>query len=129
MRVEKEIEKGEDELVTWVKGMLGHMFIEADDHVEKDMHDVADFIESTYENASEKDQFLRYADPWVIAQARAYKLTVVTAEIRNPNEPINKSTHKINGQIKIPNVCEKLNIPWIDTFELLRRLNVRLGLI
>jgi len=56
-------------------------------------------------------------------------LIVVTAEARNPNESINKATYKINGRIKIPNVCEKLDIPWIDTFQLLRRLNIKLGLI
>lgn len=131
MMVKKEIDKGKDkdQLVTWAKDMTGSLFIEADTQVEENMHIVADFIENKYENASEKEQFLRYADPWVIAQAMAYDLIVVTAEIKNPNEPIDKITQKIKGQIKIPNVCEKVKIQWIDTFQLLRRLNIKLGLI
>ncbi len=131
MMVKKEIDKGKDkdQLATWTKSMAGVLFVEPDERILENIQIVADFIENNYENASEKEQFLRYADPWVIAQAKANELTVVTAEARNPNESINKATYKTNGRIKIPNVCEKLDIPWIDTFELLRRLDVRLGLI
>ena len=130
-KVKKEIEKGKDQLVTWVKCMAGGLFVEPDDRILENMQVVANFIENNYENASHKSEFLGNADPWVIAQAKAYELIVVTAEARNPNESesINRVTQKINGQIKIPNVCEGLKVPWIDTFELLRRLNVRLGLI
>ncbi len=129
MIVKKEIDKGKDQLATWTKSMAGVLFVEPDERIIENIQIVADFIENNYENTGEKLQFLGNADPWVIAQAKANELIVVTAEARNPNESINKATYKINGRIKIPNVCEKLDIPWIDTFELLRRLDVRLGLI
>ncbi|MCE5294476.1 MAG: DUF4411 family protein [Chlamydiales bacterium] len=131
MYVKKEIEQGKDQLVTWIKSTGGSLFVEPDGFISENMRIVANFIENNYGNIAFKSAFLGNADPWVIAQAKAYELTVVTAEARNQNEneSINKDSQKINGKIKIPNVCERLNVPWIDTFELLRRLNVRLGLI
>jgi len=66
-----------------------------------------------------KDDFFKAenADPWVIAFAYAYNLIVVTQEAYNPNT---------QSKIKIPNVCKEFEIEYINTFELLRRLNFKM---
>lgn len=56
------------------------------------------------------------ADPWVIAFAKSNGSTVVTKETPAGND---------GRRIKIPDVCEALNIEWIDDFELARRLGIR----
>lgn len=57
------------------------------------------------------------ADPWVIAHAMNEKATVVTKE--------EKITALNKKRIKIPNVCENLNIRWINDFEMVSELGIR----
>jgi Domain of unknown function (DUF4411) len=52
-----------------------------------------------------------FADPWVIALAMANDLTVVTQE-RRPGSPDSPT---------IPRVCDHFNLPYINTFEFMRR--------
>lgn len=52
------------------------------------------------------------ADPFVVALAKSYSLTVVTEEKRNPN----KTT--------IPRVCETLGVRWINLLEFLREIKL-----
>lgn len=58
------------------------------------------------------------ADSWLIAMAKAYQYTIVTHE---------EYKSDIKRKIPIPNVCRAFDIPYINTFEMLRRLGVRLG--
>jgi hypothetical protein len=64
-----------------------------------------------------KDEFARAADGWLVAYAAANNLTVVTHEEYNPD---NKK------KVLIPNVCKQFNVPYINTFQMLRSLQVRL---
>lgn len=57
------------------------------------------------------------ADPWVIAHAMAEGAVVVTKE--------EKVTAPSQKSIKIPNVCDKMGVRWIDDFGLIRELNMR----
>lgn len=59
------------------------------------------------------EDFLRGADPWLIAKAKVLNAVVVTHEVLVPE------TAK---KIKIPNVCEKFGIQYMNTFQLLRKL-------
>jgi Domain of unknown function (DUF4411) len=52
-----------------------------------------------------------FADPWVIALAMDNGLTVVTQE-RRPGSPDSPT---------IPRVCDHFNVPYINTFEFMRR--------
>lgn len=59
------------------------------------------------------------ADPWVIAHAMAENAIVVTKE-----EKVTAANAK---RIKIPNVCDRMGIRWIDDFQFLEELGVRFG--
>lgn len=52
---------------------------------------------------------------WLIAHAQATGATVVTHEKHEPQS---------RKRVPIPNVCEAHDIPYITTFDLLRRLNI-----
>jgi hypothetical protein len=57
------------------------------------------------------------ADPWVIAHALRENAVVVTKE--------EKITALNSTKIKIPNVCEKMNISWINDFQLIEELGIK----
>jgi hypothetical protein len=56
------------------------------------------------------------ADPWVIAHALREGATVVTKE--------EKVTAVNSTRIKIPNVCEKMNVSWMNDFQLIIELGI-----
>lgn len=70
-------------------------------------------------NASAKSKFARTdnADPWLVAHAIATKCTVVTEEVYN---------FDIKKDIPVPNVCKQFNVPYMNTFTMLRELNINL---
>ena len=57
------------------------------------------------------------ADPWVIAHALREKAVVVTKE--------EKVTALNSTKIKIPNVCDKMNVTWINDFQLIEELGIK----
>lgn len=57
------------------------------------------------------------ADPWVIAHAINEGSIVVTKE-----EKVTAITSK---RIKIPNVCENMNVEWMNDFQMVRELNIK----
>jgi DNA polymerase III epsilon subunit-like protein len=65
-----------------------------------------------------KAEFASVADSWLIACAKAHDYIIVTHEVYDAN---------IKRKIPIPNVCHAFGINYINTFEMLRRLNIRLG--
>lgn len=56
------------------------------------------------------------ADPWVIAHALRENAIVVTKE--------EKVTAFNTTKIKIPNVCEKMNVSWINDFQMIEELGI-----
>ncbi len=56
------------------------------------------------------------ADPWVIAHALRENAIVVTKE--------EKVTALNTTKIKIPNVCEKMNVSWINDFQMIEELGI-----
>ncbi len=62
----------------------------------------------------------------MIAYAKANHLIVVTEE-KKRTEELN-TNGKVGGKrIKIPNVCERMGVPWISTIDMLRDLRFRFG--
>lgn len=56
------------------------------------------------------------ADAWLIAYALAHGATIVTQERPHPTGI---------GAVKIPDVCNDLNIPWMDSFTMLEELGIQ----
>ncbi|MEO5368615.1 MAG: DUF4411 family protein [Magnetococcus sp. DMHC-1] len=110
--VKRELELVDDKLSKWT-GLRPHIFKEINRSVQENI---------TLIFQSEKNQRLLQdgkgrsgADPWVIAHAMAEDAVVVTKESYEEKSPT---------KIRIPNVCENMEVEWIDEFEFLRRIGV-----
>jgi len=117
-RVKKEIEDGKDALWTWSKGNISNAFISTDaEEVVNEYKIIMEWAntQSQYNQAA-KSEFARVADSWLIAFAKSQTITVVTDEKHDPN---------IKRKIPIPNVCKKYGIPYIGTFDLIRKLGIK----
>lgn len=124
--VYSELTKGKDELSSWSKRIKNKLFIEPDSFVNFALSDIANFTNSRYRDAHWVRDFLGGADPWVIAQAKAYNLVVVTMEGQKTTEDIDKSSNLIIGRLKIPNICSHFGVKSISTYDLLRTLKIGL---
>lgn len=62
-------------------------------------------------NAAAVNAFLQEADYYLVAQAHARQLTVVTLEIPGTRR----------SEIKIPDACIGMGVEWVAPFEMLRR--------
>jgi hypothetical protein len=118
-KVKIEIDRGNDDLKTWVDSHF-HGWFES-----TDQQDVTDAYRQVITHAlnqerytdAAKSDFARAADGWVIAHALAKRFIVVTDEQFDPN---------IRKKIKIPNICRELSVSYINTFEMLHALHVQL---
>jgi len=122
--VHTELVKGKDDLSTWAKSQNSKLFIDPDNNVNLALSQIANFTNSRYADAHWIRDFLSGADPWVIAQAKAHNLTVVTMEGHKTTEEMDKSSKLIRGKIKIPNMCDHFGVKCITTFDLLRALKI-----
>jgi hypothetical protein len=120
-RVLEEINNGKDELKEWVNNHLSQAFQTTDDlEVLSAYGRVIEWtMAQTQYKDSAKAEFasLENADAWVVAYAIAKGCTVTTQE-----QPA------INAKVRIPmpNVCKSFGVTFVDTFEMMRRLGIRL---
>ena len=110
--VYNELVSGSDELSKWIKERKdSNLFKEPNNEIQNIFTQIANYVVENY--ASQYSEvFLSGADPWVIAHAKIYESTVVTREKFLSGKP---------KKIKIPNICQAFDVPYIDTFELLRK--------
>jgi hypothetical protein len=113
MAVFKELvnlERRTDDLAKWAQAVKDALFVEAEAEVQKRSGEIGNYVQRNYE-AAHVAEFMRGADPWIVAHASVDKGTVVTIEaIRNTK------------RIKIPNVCAHFGVPWCNHLKMLRSL-------
>ena len=117
-RVKAELRECEDDLKAWAcDQMPGGCFCQTDvDHVLLAYAEVVGWVMAQGQFSPEaKAEFadVENADAWVIAFAKAVGATVATHEKPRPD---------IRRRVPIPNVCEGVGVPFVDTFEMLRSL-------
>ncbi len=113
--VKKEIDKGDDKLKAWLKGK--EYFVKPiTEKVQLCLKDIYSknpkhkYLANNIKNRS-------IADPWVIAHAMAENAVVVTKEyLSNSPNP---------QKIKIPDVCDNMNIKWINDFDFIKEVNIK----
>lgn len=120
-RVHEEIAKGKDKLRDWCNNDFQGAFVTtADDNVLQEYSAIMQWAQAQtqYINAA-KDELAEKtnADAWVVAYAKAYGCIVVTHE---------RSYLNIKRRIPIPNICQALGVQYIDTFEMMRKLGIKL---
>ena len=117
-RVLGELLDGQDDLSTWARERRhSGLFIAAEPAVQEASAGVIQFAVTRYPDNQARRRFLDRADPWVIAHAGVDAGTVVTSEVRVPENSV---------QVKIPNVCDQLQVPVrsINVYQMLRELGV-----
>lgn len=95
----------------------GSLFLEFDGKSDQQLMKINDWVRNVdqfTDNAIQR--FLSGADPSVIAFAKANGLTVVTAEVSNPNS---------RRKVRIPDVCAAFGVPVMNLPDMLERESAR----
>jgi len=117
LNVLKEIQESNDALKHWAQGEGRKLFVQAKKAEQQAVGQISQYVLENYLLA-QAQEFLAKADPWVIGHALVNRGIVITQERKVP--PASK-------KVKIPNVCDHFGIEWFDTFDLLKKLNVKLN--
>lgn len=116
IEVKKDIIKKDDKLRDWVDSR-DYLFRDITEEVMDNLRKI--FEKKEYQRLIDSCGFRSASDPWVIAHAMAEGAIVVTKEEYETNP---------TDRIKIPNVCEGMELEWIDDFELIRRLGIKFSI-
>lgn len=116
--IESEIMAGHDELSSWFEDNYAiHTYSVDATEVQQAFAKISEHVTQNVQyKDSEKAHFLSKADPWIIAYAYVNNCVVVTHEILAPG----------SKKVKIPDVCQFLNVQYINVFEMLRELHIRI---
>lgn len=119
-RVKEELLRGNDDLADWAANEFSPYFARTDQsNVIKAFSDIMYWVEQQGQFLpAAKSEFASGADGWLIAYAKVNGCLVVTHEQFRPDA---------KRRVLIPNVCRAFGVDTIDTFAMLRALNVRLG--
>ncbi|VAW61885.1 hypothetical protein MNBD_GAMMA11-760 [hydrothermal vent metagenome] len=107
-----------DELMDWAKPRKS-MFVPVSDLETQNIFAQVSTHVMTLDHmkTGAREEFLNCADPWLVAKAKTLtdeiEITVVTHETFDPH---------IRKKIKLPDICKYFNIPYINTFDALRKL-------
>lgn len=112
-QVAEELRKGNDDLAAWVHAREGTFFRALDAAAYAEMTAVTEWVQQHDFRDDAKRVFLRTADPFLIAYARAHRLTVASHEVHVEGQ---------KSKVKIPTVCQALTVPCVRTFAMLRDL-------
>ncbi|MFJ2688320.1 DUF4411 family protein [Pseudomonas sp. NPDC087342] len=118
VQVRDELSKGNDELTHWAKENAEIFDAANDANTQAVFASIASKIAEQIPlmKPGAVEDFLGGADPWLIAKAMTTGAVVVTQEAYNP---------AVRRKFTIPNVCEAFGVPYMNTFELLNKLEAR----
>ena len=113
-----ELTKGHDDLAGWAKDNVDFFHSTTDQDTQLAFAQVAGLVadQASKMKTGAMEEFLAGADPWLIAKAMTSGATVVTHEVLNRDA---------KRKFIIPNICQELDVPFLNTFELLHRLEAR----
>ena len=116
-RVKQELERGNDDLAIWAKDNFYHYFVSTTNQQVVNCYRQIMFWVQTHEDFNDraKEDFANSADGWLIAHAMVENCIVVTEEVFKPN---------VKRKVPIPNVCIEFNTQFVNTFEMLRQLQI-----
>lgn len=116
--IESEIMAGHDELSTWFESNYTTYTYAVDStEVQQAFAKISEHVTNNIQyKDSEKIRFLSKADPWIIAYAYVNNYVVVTHEILASG----------SKKVKIPDICNFLNVQYINVFEMLRELHIQI---
>ena len=127
--VRSEVLRGQDALHDWFDEItIPQIIRHSEPEVYKVYGKVLDYLNDSplyHQDAVTKWSRSNVADPWLIAAAKVYQYTVVTAEVHrnikyiNPKNPIRNPG--------LPDVCDQFEVPCMGLFQMMRELHFKLG--
>lgn len=114
--VRKEILDGKDELCDWAKARPKGFFLPVDAATSTKIADVVRWVQASDFKDAARREFLAKADPILVAYAWAHDHVLVTHEVHVEGE---------RRKVKIPTVCNALDIQCERTFGMLRNKKAR----
>ena len=113
--VYEEITRTEDDLSEWLKSS-NIPIRKIDENVTKCLQEIYS-SNPIHKFLVDNTKARSLADPWVIAHAINERAIVVTKE--------EKVTALNSKKIKIPNVCDNMNILWMNDFQMIAELGIK----
>lgn len=113
--VYQEITRVEDDLSKWLKSS-NILIRKIDENVTKCLQEIYS-SNPIHKFLVDNTKARSLADPWVIAHAISEGAIVVTKE--------EKVTATNSKKIKIPNVCDNMNILWMNDFQMINELGIK----
>lgn len=112
--VYEEITRSDDNLLAWLKSsnIAIRPITESVTRCLKDIYDADPLHIQLVDNVKQRS----LADPWVIAHSIHEKACVVTKETKN--------TATNSSRIRIPNVCDKMKVRWINDFQFIEEMDL-----
>jgi hypothetical protein len=113
-----ELKRGDDELAEWAKNNPDLFISVDDDATQSSFIHVANLVaqQSGKMKVGATEEFLSGADPWLIAKAISTGATIVTHESHNREN---------RKKFLIPNICEQFGVRWLNTFDMLYKMEAR----
>lgn len=117
-RVFGEIKESRDALADWMIHDFSHAVVSTvDEDVVQAFGAIMEWVydsDRLFSNHA-KHEFASGADPWLVAYAVVHDCCVVTQETFKP---------EVQRQVPIPNVCLEFEVPYLDTFAVMRQLAI-----
>ncbi len=118
VNVKAEIEKGKDELTTWIKDNAPKsFFISVDSDVIDKYQEIQQWAVSKDFTPAAKQEFAEVADAYLVATAAAKCLSLVTYETSDSN---------CKKRVKIPDACNANGVRYCDLNTVFRELGVKI---
>ena len=115
-KVYEELMHHEDELSVWSRKNRSMFESTRDNQTEEKYADMTEWVKRE-RHAEALEEFSSAADGWLAAFASVNDAILVTHE-----QPAPESL----SHVKLPDVCEEFGIQYVNTFDMLRRLGIRL---
>ena len=115
-KVFDEITKGDDGLVKWGNDNESLFLPTSSKEIQDQYRIISKFVQDEYEKQENINKFLGGADPWLIAYAIIKEATIVTFE---------KTGGYKSLEIKIPNICKKYGVKYIETYQLFEEFGAK----
>jgi hypothetical protein len=108
-----------EDLVRWVQNKLpeGFFLRTGEKSVTSTYSEIMLWVQrNTQFTAPAKAKFATEADGWLVAYAKAHSHVVITNEQPRPES---------KARVLLPDVCNQFEVPYLDTFEMLKGLAVQ----